>query len=365
MNSHRGLQDIDNSINEGLIHPINPDPNSPEYPIGAMRLLVYGEKQRRIAASEPAFNCEVVERNTARGSDDAFVALIKQIKRENPQASLDQPMRMQIIVKQDAHYTTVDLELSKERNRCFVLDAMNDLRMLKLLNALDAMQDPDGKRVFSEIIAACGDAAGKGIQEDNHSCPAYALDHACEVSKLDNIYAEVEAHASQSTATVRRFVHWIDLPLPLIRNAQSLDVAAYAATRGTGVEMHEALDTTFKNYQQRAIAHCAALTPSAAMQIATMQPGPAMSQQAASVSTGGIFKSLPFGLLRSQPMIASIGAKDSQAVQPVQRRVLQRSARCSETSVPSEADNVSKQKSSLPVEGTEGAAVDVTKRFNK
>lgn len=179
--------------------------------VQAMRLLVYGQMRKRQASGEPPLNCVVVDCDN-KAESALFFDNLKKIASE-----LAEPTRLQAIFKIAGHYTAIDIQLSKDGNKCFVLDAANDPRGLRHHFALKRFQGDDGKPFFAESYCAAGTTKKGNIQKDCCSCPAFALDHVCQVSMIDNMYAILREKKQEAGA-----VDWFDLPPTLVWNVQSM-----------------------------------------------------------------------------------------------------------------------------------------------
>src|SRR3990167_2937944 len=384
MDSHRGLEGVREDIQDGVTKPIDPNPNAPNYPIGAMRLLVHGEQQRRLTADGSLLNCVVVERNPdiksydafsaqkdpAASDYDAFAELIAKIKREHPEANMETSMRVQVIVKQAAHYTTVDLELSRDNNTCIVLDAGADPRgMTKLPMALSKLTNSDNQPLFSEItIIRPNQDDGRRPQNDLHNCPAFSMAHACEASKIASLHRDLVNSATPPNGLRYRFIDWRDAPPSLVKDAQSFtflkdyvktnvraaelpeltDGAAYPqkvimANKKKGepekkITVNDAVSQTLKRYQQQAEMTCKLLTSSAVMEIVARSPEASVGLAASPVSKSRMYQTLAGG---SFPAAKDMARADAEAPPP--RRTLQRKA----PAVPN--DGVSQQVQTSPL----------------
>lgn len=76
--------------------------------IQAMRMLVHVEMRRRQKPDEPQLNCIVID----GGNKEKYESFVENMKKMA--AEVDSPTRFQVIIKQDAHYTAMDVQLSKE-----------------------------------------------------------------------------------------------------------------------------------------------------------------------------------------------------------------------------------------------------------
>lgn len=100
----------------------------------------------------------------------------------------------QIIVQfeqnQIPHYVTLDVYIDKSVSYCFVLDASNCAETFPgLLTKVRAL--------FQHVYAVIGseNTAILKLQNDTHSCPLFAFDHAIEMSQIKNNFAWLRKHA--------------------------------------------------------------------------------------------------------------------------------------------------------------------------
>jgi hypothetical protein len=124
-----------------------------------------------------------------------------------------QSKKIQFIVHNRGHYTTVDFKLAANDKKCIVLDAANDPRMAEIIVHLNKSKAfyPSPNQLF----VATNSKTGFNIQSDFSSCPVFALDHAMQISKMD-IYDHLQVISEKE-----KTIDWIDLPVKLVWNAQS------------------------------------------------------------------------------------------------------------------------------------------------
>lgn len=168
-----------------------------------MRLFLDQEKQTRKKNNEPPLNAYVVKRNELEG----FVEKINDL-----QNSSNLPIRLQLLVENNNHYTTMDFLVNKDGVSCIILDAAYDTRGLPL-PAVVKNVIPDCAVRFAETYDKKGE--GVGIQHDPTSCPMFAYDHACKISRMDNIH-DLAAQKGEADS-----IDWHELPADLIMHAQS------------------------------------------------------------------------------------------------------------------------------------------------
>lgn len=211
--------------------------------IDTMRLLVHAEKQQRLDNGENNFDAYVVDAGV-KGELTNFLNYLRE-----KADTLDQPVRIQLAIKKGAHYTAVDIQLSNEGNKFFMLDAAGDNRAMIHYMALQDFKDTSGDPFFTAAYVATPKQIDGGVngalQKDFHSCPAFTLDHLSQVSRIENIY-EIGAKETDEYDTVS----WSKLPPQLVWNSQSMTwLAKYQETHSDEVEQKiPGVDMTFNEY---------------------------------------------------------------------------------------------------------------------
>jgi hypothetical protein len=168
--------------------------------LAAINLLVHLEKQQN-----PDFNCQVVD---IKNFSDSLKEIL-----DCSELAAGESKRVQLIVHNRGHYSTVDFKISANNHQCIVLDAANDPRMSEIivhLNKSKAFYPPP----LNQQFAITGNKKFN-IQSDYSSCPVFALDHAVQISKMD-LYDNLAVIMNKEKA-----IDWLDLPQELIWNAQS------------------------------------------------------------------------------------------------------------------------------------------------
>ncbi len=149
---------------------------------------------------------------------------LKQLK--NPDIlPLSGTRRLQVIVKIEDHFITIDLKFSAEKKEAILLDAANDLRYQR---ALEILEDHVGKIYlgFGRIDPMKGPL---NLQRDYISCPVFALDHAAQISQID-LYDRLSTISEKIEAKID-LVYWEDFPPSIVWNAQSLSWLKYYETK--------------------------------------------------------------------------------------------------------------------------------------
>lgn len=175
-----------------------------EVSIEHLRLFIADENQHRIAMGANPLECYVIDISALKNF------LIHHLESDSPMNK-----RFQLIVHNGKHYLTIDILWGKHEKKCLLLDAANDIRMMPASIALADFP-------FDQIFAASSKIDNKGrsigLQQDDSSCPIFALDHAFQLSKMD-IYHKLKGENFHENLYT---VYWEQLPIQLIWNAQSL-----------------------------------------------------------------------------------------------------------------------------------------------
>lgn len=193
-----------------------------------MRLMTHVKK---IACNDNFFVLDIDEL-------DSFGEILAKFEKNNKMYP-----RFQLIVKNEAHYTAVDILWGYAKKECLILDAAGDFKALQLAIKL-------AKFGFDNLFLVSGsprsDRKTNNLQKDRHSCALFALDHAFQVSKL-NIYNVLEAYIDKNKKNEPTFLFWEDLPSPLVWNAQSFSFLMLYLEKNKG-EMQEDEIKAFQAY---------------------------------------------------------------------------------------------------------------------
>ena len=215
----------------------------------AMKVLVKGEQSKRKKLHEPTLNCEVLDANTGQ-VDDYIDDLINKVPK------LTVPTTSQIIIKDYAHYTAIVLFLDKANSSFLVLDSAGDPRSfdhyLKLKNATRSDSDiPLFNRCTMAVPEPLSSTNSGAQQTNTYSCGAFALDYACQASRLPDLLATVNEH------TEKGMIAWHHLPPSLTWNAESMAwIEDYIKLHPQAVSKNIAgIDMTFKQYVTEANHH--------------------------------------------------------------------------------------------------------------
>lgn len=197
------------------------------FSLEALRLLVYLKRDKRLAKGENKFNCYVIELKKTQKNvlDLSFLETLTHLE------VTDSPIRIQLIVKNGGHFTTLDIRVAKEGNEALVLDAIGDRRSLMLTMNLSELKNTSGKLFFKRIYMILPDNDENVLQKDSFSCPIFSYDHACQASKLNDLFEQLSSKVSDKNEKIQLLVlSWIQMPWRLVRNSQSTHfVQAYTA----------------------------------------------------------------------------------------------------------------------------------------
>jgi hypothetical protein len=174
----------------------------------AMRLLIQAETNKRIENEETVLNCDLIDDDV----HDEFKNYLDALKLKLD--SVDADVRMQAIIKSGAHYTTIDFLLSKQGSQFLVLDSAGDMRAHSHYQKLIKSKLFTGLIVIPEALSR---SVSGTPQDDTFSCGAFALDFACQCSKIDNLFDYVGKRAK------RGMLAWHDLPPQLVWNTHSIE----------------------------------------------------------------------------------------------------------------------------------------------
>lgn len=211
-----------------------------------MRVIIQQENERRMQNGEPPLNCRVIDAKD-------FPALLNQSKDMQPQHG---NLRMQVIVRDERHYTMMDMQFSSNGNKCILLDAAGDLRAMNYAGQLLDAKGHNQELLFDNVYfprMRPGVGSKGNPQKDFYSCPIFSLDHAMQTSRMDNIYDQLGAQVQPGKGDAQLpHLYWDNLPPQLIWNAQSRSMlneymeqhpeASNQTIPGVGMSMAEYVD---------------------------------------------------------------------------------------------------------------------------
>lgn len=143
------------------------------------------------------------------------------------------PLRTQYIIKQDYHYTAIDIYIGDNEAKCFVLDAAGEPKKQNILDAL--LKDTSGTPLENLIVYDADGGSDLGnIQYDVSSCPLFAMDHALVLARsnpyeiLDKSIADHKSTSTEASSTDEKQqysnhhrIPWQILPFEYVENAQN------------------------------------------------------------------------------------------------------------------------------------------------
>ena len=113
--------------------------------------------------------------------------------------------RVQIVVRQAEHYTTLDID--KQRESCFVIDAAGDF---KQYNLFDLVSHSPYVRVLyyvnTQEYSMDGISTKQAkMQHDAYSCSVFALDHSLQLAENEGIHGWLQDNAQRDDERNDRF----------------------------------------------------------------------------------------------------------------------------------------------------------------
>lgn len=123
--------------------------------------------------------------------------------------------RMQLMVRSDAHYTAVEIELSPEGHRCLVLDAALDRRYMAIPQMLKNYP-------FKDIYVSGNEVK---IQYDFINCATFALTQLTSSSKMEDLFDRLEQLNYNDTLQEGvKFIEWNQFPAIFLKNSQTISL---------------------------------------------------------------------------------------------------------------------------------------------
>ncbi len=277
-------------IKNSLSNPLRADR---KFPVDAMRAIVTAEIANRNNNQLEPFHCSVVSIQPGKEGEVFNVEFMKALREKHGD-------RSQLIIENNGHYTTIDFNFSDTGSQCIVCDAAADPRDIGYYKLLRGLED-GGKSVFTRpyVITANSDERNPTyIQKDDQSCPAYAIELACQFNAAKDIYQIMEkAHMRPNNEASQLedpyavlSVDWLMLPPEFIYNAQSrgfidkylvehqgeahihdaipssdLTWHSFLETTKNGTSAAETITETFDSYQESTVRYLETVPPMAIM----------------------------------------------------------------------------------------------------
>lgn len=168
-----------------------------------LRLMIHLKKARR-ANTNRNFNAHVV--------DIQDLSTLLRNLQSNPELN---NQRVQILVRNELHYTAVDLNLRHHKFSGFVMDASGDSRRMDVIKCLQNMG------VSDIYVAGLENSNGskEKLQFDSFSCPYFSYDHICKSSKDLELFDKLERLPHIEVNGIKS-LSWSNLPKSLLKYAQ-------------------------------------------------------------------------------------------------------------------------------------------------
>lgn len=120
--------------------------------------------------------------------------------------------RVQLMVRNEVHYTAVEIEWDPKARKCCIMDAYGEPKALVVEKAFIQA----GFQVFTV-------GTGETVQKDTRSCSIFSLDHLLQSSKRPEFFAFLEQAAKFHPDENVWKISWYDMPARFVRFAQSED----------------------------------------------------------------------------------------------------------------------------------------------
>jgi hypothetical protein len=174
------------------------------------------------ASADPVGSTGTIKHSSDANDTPTMAALRSNIQRimdnDDPKNN-----RIQIIVRQFDHYTTLDID--KRSGSVFIIDAAGDTKQYNLFALLETNELV--KQLYyvrtSEFLTDKGDKKQARMQYDTYSCSIFALDHSLQVARNLQLHKWLQANATCDNhgGANRYCVDWTQLDANMVRNAQS------------------------------------------------------------------------------------------------------------------------------------------------
>ena len=129
------------------------------------------------------------DRRSANKDFDGFVIDFTELRTfidsiEKLRSPQDSPIRLQVMVRNEVHYTAIDMELSNPKRKCCIMDAYGEPKA----NFIEETFKRAGFKVFTI-------GTGETLQKDTRSCSIFSLDHLLQSTKHPNFFKFIESAA--------------------------------------------------------------------------------------------------------------------------------------------------------------------------
>lgn len=204
---------------DGSIHNLNKD----MWDVDDMTMAVAAKEIKRNSKNK-SFNVFVVDHPITGKSE--FSSLLNSIKTN--QNNIPDGARFQIAVKTVDHWSMIDVERTTQGFNFFVLDDSNDLAKIQIVDALKIKFYNNSKiwqydHPIKDNTKPYTHTNLKYLQNDEHSCSRFVLDHIFHLSQID-VFKKLNLAKCQKNSQGIYVVNQNNLPTKMAsiyRNVQS------------------------------------------------------------------------------------------------------------------------------------------------
>lgn len=156
--------------------------------------------------------------------------------------------RIQVIVRTGSHYLTLDID--KEKNSCFVVDAAGNVRQNDFLDVTRFSSHIQKVAYIPRRTIPHPEDATKTVnvvlQASPYGCFLFALDHARQIANIEYIHEMIMSSPVSEESDEIHEVSWFQMNPEMVKNSQSTQViTAYKAS--ASVEDQERVDELTAN----------------------------------------------------------------------------------------------------------------------
>lgn len=197
------LSDEENTIVDRLKEQVEPKAmNRNEM----LRLLVYLKEISREENEKQPLSAYVIDHEEMKPFLDVLC-----------KNSFAETKRVQLLVRNDVHYTALEIELSPQGKKCVIMDAFLDSRYLNIAALMREYS-------FDKIYCAGNNSR---IQFDAYNCSTFTFSHLTKSSGMPDFFNLIESLPQNFDEQQGiHFIDWINFPANMIKNAQSMTFLA-------------------------------------------------------------------------------------------------------------------------------------------